>query len=579
VSVAAIHDPEVRLSAAERRRRLTRGIDGDVREHGVLAVSAAGAARLPIVALDGTAAIELRDDAASWPATLRAARGAFAIVAWDGRRVMLARDHLGARPLFYAVHNAVLHAASEVSMLLRMLPTRPAPDLEALARWLASHTPAGGTALFTGVHVLPPAHALTLDATSWRLERYWTPVARTGLEDASADEAAALLRDAVRSAVRPYVAQAGVLLSGGLDSSVVLACAAAEAQAAEAPPPAAFSVAFPQRAELDETATSCAVAAHCRTPWQRVAAARGTVMPYVAAHLDRFALPLENPNGAFFGPALAAAAGDGIGALLDGEGGDELFGCEPLLLADQLRRGDVRAAWRLACSLPGTGGRIDRRSAAVIMRRWILPGLLPPAAGRVVRRLRHPRAAAGPASDGRWWRASEPRWRAHLAWLLTDWRADLGVQDRLRRAAALAGVDGAHPLLDVDLIELVLGLAPELAFDPQLDRPLLRRAMRGWLPEPVRLRPDKVFFTPLVLDALTGSDRANAEQILGAGRLELASVVDPSRARELWAAGPAAHSAGAWAWSLEAWRLLAAEIWLRGEAGRDIPKYRSFTTE
>jgi asparagine synthase (glutamine-hydrolysing) len=567
VSLAVIHDPRARLAGDEALRRVALGCtDGALRRAGPLVVAASGAGRTPLVGLDGDPPA-LGGEYESWLGSLRAARGAFAVAAWDGQRGLLARDHLGACPLFHATHDGVLYAASEVAAVLRMLPTRPPPDEQALGRWLAGEVPAGGITLFTGVRALPPAHALVLEGTARRQERYWTPGPRAGLADATADEAAGLLRDAIRAGVRTHAADAGVLLSGGLDSSAVLACVAAEAQAAAVAPPAAFSVAFPHRRELDETAAGRAVAARWGAPWYGLAAARGSVMPYLNAHLDRFELPLESPNGAFFRPALAAAADAGVSVLLDGEGGDELFGCEPLLIADRLGRGDVRGAWRLAHALPGTDGRIGRRAGRVIARQWVLPGLLPPRAVEALRYVRHPRAQRSRAADPGWWRRDGPRWRAHLAWTLTDWRADLAVQDRLRRIAALAGIRDGHPLLDVDLIELVLGLPPELAFDAHHDRPLLRRAMRGWLPERVRLRGDKVFFTALVLDALLGPDRANVERVLSGSRLELAPLVAPSRARDLWAKGPGGHTGGRWAWGLEVWRLLAAETWLRREAG------------
>jgi asparagine synthase (glutamine-hydrolysing) len=131
-------------------------------------------------------------------------------------------------------------------------------------------------------------------------------------------------------------------------------------------------------------------------------------------------------------------------------------------------------------------------------------------------------------------------------------------------------VRDVHPFLDVDLVELVLGLPPELAFDARLDRPLLREAMRGLLPERVRLREDKIFFDVLLRDALTGPDRATVHGVLTRGSLELGGLVHAAALRAQWERGPGACPRGPSAWSAEIWRAFALETWLRREAGRRV---------
>jgi asparagine synthase (glutamine-hydrolysing) len=580
-TLAAIHDPLRTLPDGEAKRRLAAGL-GATGAHraGALAVAWTGPA--PAIGSEGfvvaDAAVAIEDAS---PAALRDLRGGFAVIAWDGRRVLLARDHLGARPLFYATDGAQLVAASEVSVLLGLLSRRPAPDLARLCLWLAGHRAPDTGTLFAGVSALPPAHALVLDGGAPRLERYWTPRPR-GPTDIDADAAAARLRDGVQAAVRRHAGppgERGVLLSGGLDSSTVLACAAEQARADGERVPTAFSATFPGRPELDETAASGPAAAHAGAEWVRVPAADGPVVPEALAYLDRWKLPLATPNIAVFRPLHEEAARRGARVLLDGEGGDELFGCEPLLLADRLLAGDVRGALALAHALPGAGERLDRRTLRVVAREWVLPGLVPPRALAALRRARRQRRHGPPwlhmpapdTEDGAgWWRAGRPRWRAHLSWLLTDARATLAVQDELRRGAAMGGVTGAHPFLDVDLIETVLALPPHAAFDRRLDRPLLRHAMTGLLPDAVRLRTDKVFFNELVVDALTGPDQPAVDAILGSGRLELGAVADPQLIAAAWRDGPDRYPRGRFAWSLEMWRLFAAETWLRSEAGRGV---------
>jgi asparagine synthase (glutamine-hydrolysing) len=151
--------------------------------------------------------------------------------------------------------------------------------------------------------------------------------------------------------------------------------------------------------------------------------------------------------------------------------------------------------------------------------------------------------------------------------LLTDARAEMGVQDHLRRTADTAGVRAAHPLLDVDLIELVLSLRPELTFHPELDRALVRHALRGLVPDAVRLRRDKVSFNALLLDAIRDREFAAFGAMLDRSDLELACIADADGVRALWRDGPERHAHGGWAWSVEVWRAFAAETWLRRQNG------------
>ena len=599
LTLAAIYDPRGVLPVEEARRRvgvaLEVEVDGDVEVVGAGALtvgvgggrprapSGSGTAGRPLMVTDGDVTVDPRESLAACLASLRSARGPFVLVAGDRERCLLARDHLGIRPLFFRRDGTLVYAASEVINLLALLPRRPEPDLDALAMFLARRPDPRGATLYTGVRAVPPGHALVLERGGVRLERYWRPQPRAGIGHVNADEAAALLRDALMAAVERHGATApgsGVLLSGGLDSSTVLACAASRERDRGGPPPAISGV-FPGRPELDEQTASRAVAERWNAEWTPVPVTGGPVVPDALAYLERWELPLEHPTVVFFRPVREAAARRGVRVLLDGEGGDELFGCEPLLLADHLLHADPVRALRLARALPGTGGDLDVRKVRAIVRQAVLPGLLPPRVMDGLRRLRGHRAGGPAWLDDRaraavlagdraalgWWRAGRPRWRAHLSWVLSDGRAAMAVHDHMRRTAHPLGLTDAHPLLDVELAETVLGLPPELSFDPIRNRPLLRRAMAGLLPEAVRLRRDKVYFNPLLLEAMTGPDRAAIDSTLGQGRLELGVLADAGLVRSLWRDGPARHPHGRWVWSQEMWRAFAAETWLRREAG------------
>jgi asparagine synthase (glutamine-hydrolysing) len=561
--IAAIHDPRRALAPGVARARLE-AFGAPVWEAGALTVAGSGGATLGNHSSAG----------------FRQRRGAFAEIAGDGDRALVARDHLGSCPLFYASVGPTLYVASEIVPLLALLPRRPEPDREEVARRLARGVGEHGRTLFAGVREVPAAHALLADEHGWRLERYWRPQPRGGLADADPAAAAAALRAGVEAAVdrhAPEDGRIGVLASGGLDSSAVLACAVASARGAGRPTPGAW-LGVPELPDLDESAFLDDVAAHCETETVRVPVPSGPIVPRALDFLDRWAVPLEYPGGAFFLPVQEAAAASGVAALLDGEGGDELFGCQPLLIGDRLRAADVRGAARLARALPGVSS-LNARALAVVARRWVAPALLPPHVLKTVRRVRSRPAAEwlhGAAHDAavepeedRWQRDGEPRWRAQLGWTLTEGRDVFGVHDHLRRISSMAGVQDVHPFLDVDLIELVLGLPPQLAFDADLDRALLREAMRGLLPESVRRRGGKVYFGALLRDALLGPDHEVVDRVLTGGPLELGDLVDRGALIALWRGSPDRCPRGPLAWATESWRAFAFELWLRREAGRE----------
>lgn len=158
--------------------------------------------------------------------------GQFAIALWDGRtkRLLLARDRVGIRPLFYARSGTRLLFASEVKAILAVAPELAVLDEQGLAQTLTFWAAVGERTLFKGVRSLPPGHVLTVANGSERLGRYWdwTFPAGTGRTDLTMDEAAEELRGLLRGAVRQQLradVPVGAYLSGGLDSSGIAALA------------------------------------------------------------------------------------------------------------------------------------------------------------------------------------------------------------------------------------------------------------------------------------------------------------------------------------------------------------------
>jgi asparagine synthase (glutamine-hydrolysing) len=490
---------------------------------------------------------------------LKRLRGEFALLVWSEaeQRGLLARDGGATRPLFLAARGDALHFASEVRNLLPLLPGRPAPDAVAMAHWLARAAAPDERTLFDGIVRLAPGAAVRLGPGRWTPFRFWEPRPAPPLE-LGPEDAAAALREALGAAVDRSLRGArspGVMLSGGLDSAVVAAVAAPAAGSLTA-----HSGVFPQAPEVDESARIRRVRDWLGLEGVEAELGSGSALEAADEFTREWHLPSPSPNRFVWKPLLAGAAAGGTDVLLDGEGGDELFGCARYLVADRLRGGRLLAAARTARRLPGMGADPRPRWIGRALAVYGARGALPPA---LHERLRGARGSAGgpgwlaaPVADDRWaWKSRRgPRWWAHLASMLAGDR--LGAADHQRREAAMHGLELRHPLRDPELAGLVLRLPPELGFDPHVDRPLVRRALARELPADVLGPARKPFFNVLLETALAGPDRERLRELLGDPRPELAALVRTGALRDLLEdpRGPAA---------LDLWRLATLELWLR----------------
>ena len=580
---AGVYDPAARSSAEERLRVACGALAGEGQVSGStlgpLALAWTGPSSPgpgPFCLLAG----ELHEpgDLRGLPddECLARLRGEFALVVWDPRRRrgLLARDQLGERGLFVHDDGDRLVFGTEVRQLLRALPRNPGPDDLAFARWLAGRPTEDGRTLYAGIRSVPPGCRLELAPGERRTRPYWRPSyrppERIAFDDAAGAVGAALER-AVERRLRPTDA-AGVMLSGGLDSTS-LAAAAAGLPGGEGL--RAYSAVFPDHPEVDESELIDLTARHLEIEGTRTVARAGSALAGALGYLDEWRLPPPPPAHFLWQPLVERAAADGTTRLIDGEGGDELFGVAPYLLADRLRRGRVAGALRLSVRFPGTGDRARPRVVAHLVRNYGVRGALPPwldGSTLPAPDWLAPEPARLLADDDpvAWKRASGPRWWAQLSHMVATGPDAMGACDYFRRRAASAGASAHHPLLDVDLIELVLGLPPELSFSPGLDRPLLRAAMHGRLPERVRLRSDKSFFNSFVDDCLAGPDLRAIRDLLGSPDAEVRAHVDSRLLDRLLAGPPADERTRLAFWSGAVWRLATAECWLRTHADASL---------
>ncbi|MGZ4391613.1 MAG: asparagine synthase (glutamine-hydrolyzing) [Gaiellaceae bacterium] len=280
-------------------------------------------------------------------------RGMFAAAIWDAshRRLVLARDRFGIKPLYYRHADNELAFASE----LRALP-RGEIDLDALEAFLAFNSIPAPLTIFREVRKLPPGHLLIWEDGRHELRRFARPAP---LEELRGDEEAELveeLRSRLRDSVRAHLVSdvpVGVLLSGGVDSAFLAALAAEES----AEPLRTFSIGFEERS-FDELAGARLVAERYGTQHQEL-----VLRPDAALLLPALADAFDEPfadSSALPTYLVSQLAANDVKVALSGEGGDELFGGYYTYAADLLAErvgGLARLARPLVERLPTSSSK------------------------------------------------------------------------------------------------------------------------------------------------------------------------------------------------------------------------------
>ena len=508
---------------------------------------------------------------------LSATRGRYAAALWDdaANRGLLACDILATRPVFFSRRGGALLFAGEVDEVLSLATSRPGPDRVAFVDWLADGTCPEGRTLYEGVARLGPGELIELAPGSPAPRRYWRPRFQDTMK-AESDELTDGLRARLRQSIKGRLSAgiSAVILSGGLDSSIVTAVA--QRELAPGASLRTYSGVFPGM-EFDESAKIRQL-----TEVLGVDASTLQIEPqgtlWLALHYTkRWQLPLIAAGSLIDIATTTRAARDGAEIILDGQTGDELFGSSPYLVADRLRRGRLLSAIALAGRWP-IGRPTTVREKRLILARVGIRGAVSHGVGRFVRGRRDLSDAGPPwlqprfrhehvARADRWaWKlgASGPLWWRYLADMLVAAPHRELRLDYLRHRAAAEGVVSESPLYDADLIDYTLRLPPELAFDARFDRPLVREAMRDWLPSEIRLQTRKADFTRFCLMAVTGADAAGFDDLLGAPDAEIGAYVDLEQVRNVWSELRAGKSDSRWLASV--WRLAAAECWLRTQS-------------
>ena len=505
------------------------------------------------------------------PSFVEALRGMFAIALWDSRerRLVLARDRFGIKPLYYRNEGGVLSFASELKALLRQPGFSRDVAPAALEAFLALNSIPAPLTVYREARKLPPGHVLVWEpASGLSLERYARPAPvaaghnRRDGEAELAEELRARLRDSVRAHLVADV-PVGVLLSGGIDSSLLAALAALEGNGRLH----TFTIGF-EEGSFDERAEARLVAERYGTEHHEV-----VLRPDAAELLPALAESFDEPFGdssAIPTYLVSELARKHVKVALSGEGSDELFGGYYTYVADSLAPhvgALARAARPLVELLPSSSQRV---SADYMAKRFVRGAGLPPLErhhawkeifsreARADLLLPERRSGFDPLSLYRA-RYAETEGAEPLARLLD---VDLGlylVDDLLvktDRASMAHSLEVRVPFLDQLVAELALALPDRLKVRGLAKKRLLRIAAAPLLP-PELLRGKKRGFSIPMAAWLRGELVPFARDVLSPDAIRRQGYFRPEAVTRLLDT----HVARREDLSRQLWGLLAFSLW------------------
>jgi asparagine synthase (glutamine-hydrolysing) len=493
-------------------------------------------------------------------------RGMFTFAVWDDRHktLLLARDRLGVKPLYYTQTAGRLAFASELKSILQL------PEVERKINWqsfsyllTAQHTPPSES-LVDGVHKLEPGHILMIERDRPPLlESYWDVSFQP---DYSHDEAYFVerLRELLTESVRLRLVSdvpLGAFLSGGIDSSSVVATMAGLVPI----PVKTFSIGFkePRYNELD----------HARLVAQRFGTEHHELVlePDAISIMDELAWYLDEPLG---DPSciptymVSRLASQHVKVALSGDGGDEIFaGYEKYFIEAKERRRYVPAparkllGWAAALMPLGMKGRNLVYHYSLTGEARYLDSLLlfPERDKRSLLRPEIIEHIGGAEALGLYFRGltDQHHWLSSAQYLDIKSYLPLDILVKVDRMSMACSIESREPLLDHKLVEFAATVPPELKLRGGVGKYIFKQAMRGILPDAIIDRRKQGFGVPLehwfrgqlssfVRDLLL-SAKSRQRGIFNAGYIEqMLALHQKGRARDI-----------------ELWTLLSFELWCR----------------
>lgn len=500
--------------------------------------------------------------------------GMFAFAIWDKgkQRLILGRDRLGKKPLYYLLDGEKLIFGSEIKAILAYPGVNTELDLEALDAYLTLEYVPVPLSIFKGIKKLPSGHLLVLDKHRAQIKKYWElklesePLSTKESEERLLD----LLRDAVRIRLKSDVSL-GALLSGGIDSSATVALMSQMTDR----PIKTFSVGFEDRSynelHFAKRVSQCFQTEHHET----------IVDPKVAYLAEKLLRHLDEPLADFstIPTYLVTQFARGkVKVALSGDGGDEIFAGYETYVADKLDRAyrklpafirqpltsGVAAKLRPSPKKKGTINRLKRFTEGAILpaelqhTRWMI------AFSEAEKAALSIHGAFDGVSPGRgyglitdYFKAAEfadPLKQQQYVDINSYLPDNILVKvDRMSMANSL---EVRSPLLDYRLVEFALNLPPHMKMKGIVGKYLLRKVMSGTLPKEILNRGKEGFSIP-IKNWLRGELRELMLDMLSEERIKREGLFSPRYIQQLISE----HLNGRQNHSHRLWSLMAFELW------------------
>lgn len=479
--------------------------------------------------------------------------GDFAFAVWDSRqhRLFCARDHFGVKPFFYYRSDRSFVFASEIKALLRVEDVPRRLNETRVGDYLIGALDDKAMTFYQDIFRLPAGHYLVVAENHHEVQSYWSPDPERELRLGSDEEYAEAFRKVFQEAVSCRmrdVFPVGSTLSGGLDSSSISCMARHLLQSEGRGELHTFSVLFDEVPESDERQYINSV---LQQDGFKAHFVRGdTIGPL--HEMERFLWHQDEP---FYAPNLflnwainRCARQQGVGVILNGYGGDAVVSHGTAFLAELARSGRWITLAREIASL----SRNQQRPAWDILKAKTLAPLAPSAVRRLWRLMRgrtmswscgngtiKPEFARRvgleerAAKLGRAWTAPVSTARQdhcrHLTW--GYYTFGLEIMDRV---AAAHSVEVRYPFYDLRVAELCLALPPEQKLSNGWTRMIMRRAMKGLLPEAIRWRAGKASLAPNFLRGFALYERSRIEEVIFEKPDLLAEYIDIQTLRQAY---------------------------------------------
>jgi len=500
----------------------------------------------------------------------------FAFALWDSirKRLLAARDHVGIKPLYYWVGRDRIVFGSELKCLAAHPSVPLEIDLVALDQFLTLEYIPTPRTIFKDVKKLPPGHRLVYQAGEVRVEQYWdVPTVETPADEATAAE---MLRELIDDAVRKQLMSdvpLGAFLSGGIDSSTVVA-----AMSVSSPTPVkTFSIGFDD-ATYNELPYARAIALRYQTDHTEE-----TLSPDIAATAERLVRHLDEPFGDFsiFPTFLVSeVARKKVKVVLSGDGGDELFGGYDTYVAQGMdryyrwlptglrknviptvaswvpprpeKKGFVNKAKRFieGAALPDVLQHarwmmfMSQQDKAALYRPEVVAGLTGETAETVLERYFNQAAHRD--------ELAQQQYVDIKTYLVDD------ILTKVDRMSMAVSLEARVPLLDFRIVELAVNLPAHMKLHRGRTKRILRRAMSDRLPEMVLNKPKQGFSIPLK-NWLKGPLKPMMMDLLSEERTRRRGYFDEATVAK-WTKE---HLSGVENHSHRLWALMVFELWFQ----------------